>query len=217
MNRPLVRRRNMNLRLYLQTERRLHLNWYDRSGSWSVKLQISSSSSCFLFFSMVSASFWTLLVSNNASGSKSPLLSEFARTTFAVAEDLPDLGSNLSLILQVSMLWVGAPFFKTALDWRKNVHGNPWCLNLLRSLEPLREILLVKQLVVVMESKLVKQICPMEDRLLHWADLWSTGYSLQSLDSWLVHLLYFGFAHHRDNVVELSLEKATWADTLDDH
>ena len=38
------------------------------------------------------------------------------------------------------------------------------------------------------------------------------GSALQSLESWLVH---FGFAHLRDDDVELSPEKATCADTLE--
>ena len=42
------------------------------------------------------------------------------------------------------------------------------------------------------------------------------GSALQSLESWLVvHLLGFGFAHLRDDDVELSPEKATCADTLE--
>jgi hypothetical protein len=41
------------------------------------------------------------------------------------------------------------------------------------------------------------------------------GSALQSLESWLEHLLYFGFAHLRDDDVELSPEKATCADTLE--
>jgi hypothetical protein len=41
------------------------------------------------------------------------------------------------------------------------------------------------------------------------------GSALQSLDSWLVQLLCFGFAHLRDDDVELSPEKATCADTLE--
>ena len=41
------------------------------------------------------------------------------------------------------------------------------------------------------------------------------GSALQSLESWLEHLLCFGFAHLRDDDVELSPEKATCADTLE--
>jgi hypothetical protein len=41
------------------------------------------------------------------------------------------------------------------------------------------------------------------------------GSALLSLDSWLAHLLCFGFAHLRDNDIELSPKKATCADTLE--
>ena len=74
---------------------------------------------------------------------------------------------------------------------------------------------MVKQLVVLVDgieagkanpSTNGRPIATLSKPLIH---IDCQGYALQFLDSLLVHLLYFGFAHHRDDDVELSLEKAT--------
>ncbi len=229
MNHPLVERRNMNLLLCLETERSLHR--YKEScqligmtdlDAWSAteasKPQISPSS-CFLFFpTTVSASFWTLLVSCTRCADKSVIVRVWS--TFAVANGLPDLGTYLSLILQVSMLWVEAHFCRSGLDWQ-NVYGDPgYFLDLLRSLE-LSEWDPVGGTVDGRGGIEASKADPSNGRpvaalsrpLIH---IECQGSALQSLDSWLVHLLCLRFAHLRDNDVELIISaKATWADTLE--